>query len=486
MEHLFHFDQWNLATVIGLLQLLGELIGVAHIPSVLLRRSDRPASQLTWILCLLLFPFLGVLLWWVMGRNHLVRKRRARDEARQTVQRGLEQIKTPARSSLSTDALSAHQRAVLVNDNEVLPTTGSNRVSLLIGGDAVYDAFETAIRSAEHSIHLAFYIWKRDVIGTKLRDLLAEKASQGVEVRLLYDAWGASALSFGTFMDPIRGAGGQVAPFLPLRIERQLRINFRNHRKIIICDGEVGFTGGLNIGDEYKQWYDLAVRVEGPVVNQLQEVFAEDWYFATDEDIASSIYFRGAPITVDEEGHEDVVARVIASGPDSGRSITHVMFFLAITTAEDRIWITTPYFTPDAAILTALRTAVMRGVDVRILLPGKSDVLIAQAAGRGYFEELLDAGVQIWEYQPEVLHAKVLIFDKHATIVGSSNMDSRSFHLQFEVNIAIDDPAINAVLAHEFLVRLRESVQITRQDWGQRSTLARLRDAAARLMSPVL
>lgn len=481
METLLSLSNWTLTELLGLVPILGQLVGALHIPSVLLRRTHRPMAQLTWILCLLTLPFLGVLLWWGFGRTHLVRKRRERAVAVAAVNEGLRALDVR-----STQSELATRPAVLVDDNEVFPTTADNRVKLLIGGDDAYDAFEAAIRDAKHSVHLAFYIWNRDGIGTRLRDLLAKKAAQGVEVRLLYDAWGASAVSFGGFMDPIRKAGGKVAPFLPFRVERQLRVNFRNHRKIIICDGKVGFTGGLNIGDEYRQWYDLAVRVHGPVVNQLQEVFAEDWYFATDENLAAPEYFHAEPVTTDEEGYEDVVARVIASGPDSRRSITHVMFFLAITMSRERIWITTPYFTPDPAILTALRTASMRGVDVRLLLPGKSDVRIAQAAGRGYFDELLDAGVKIWEYQPQVLHAKVLLVDDSTAIIGSSNMDTRSFHLQFEVNLAIDNPSVNEELAAEFRSRMEDATQIEAEVWAKRSTLLRLRDAAARLMSPVL
>ncbi len=478
---LFRFEGWSLATIVGLIQVAGEIVGIIHIPSVLLRRSGRPGAQLTWIMCLILLPFVGVVLWWLMGRTHLHRKRRRRAVARAEVSKSLGRVDRDATPvTTSTPAL-------LVEGREVFATTGENVVQILTGGRNAYPAFEEAIRLATHSVHLSFYIWNRDAVGTRLRDLLVEKAAAGVEVRLLYDAWGAAALSFGGFMDPIRRAGGRVAPFLPLRLERQLRINFRNHRKMIICDGAVGFTGGLNIGDEYNDWYDLAVRVQGGAVDQLQEVFAEDWYFATDENIgAGGAYFRGTAPRQDSAGFEHVIARVVASGPDSWKNITHVMFFLAITMSKQRIWITNPYFTPDAAILTALRTAAMRGVDVRLLLPGRSDVRLAQWAGRGYYEELLEAGVRIWEYQAEVLHAKVLMFDDDTSIVGSSNMDTRSFRLQFEVNLVCESHEVNRTLADEFECRLQQSQEILPAEWSQRPTWKRLRDAAARLLSPVL
>lgn len=475
---------WDKAQLYAFISLVGQLLGILNIPSVLLRRAKRPMAQLAWILCLVTLPFLGVILWWLMGRTHLERKRRRRKRARRQVAASLQQLSDEP--SAPEDAL---KREVLhVPDNEVFPTTSDNRVRLLVGGREAFAEFEAAISAARRHVHVMFYIWKKDHVGQRLRDLLVKKASEGVEVRFLYDAFGASGVTAGGFLKPLQEAGGQVAPFLPFRLERSLRVNFRNHRKILICDGEVGFTGGLNVGDEYERWYDVAVRLEGPVVNQLHEVFAEDWYFAAKEDIGAHRYFRAAaPTSPPDPGDcEGVMARVMASGPDSYRSISHAMFFVAITTAQERIWITNPYFVPDQAIMVALRTASMRGVDVRLLLPAKSDVWITKHAGRGYYEELLQAGVRIFEYQPSVLHAKTLVFDRRWTIIGSANMDNRSFHLQFEVNLVCGGVSFNERLAEEFLRRLEDSVEIDHESWASRSTLQRLGEAGARLFSPVL
>jgi len=486
-------SQWNPAQTYGFLQLIGQIIGILNIPSVLLRRSRRPVAQLTWILCLLTLPIVGVILWWFMGRTHLERKRRRRARALQTINQSLAQMSRElvleARPAPQSDALTPYRQALLVDDNELFPTTTDNHVHLLVGGKQAYPAFEEAIRGARHHVHVQFYIWRADKIGRRLRDLLIEKAREGVEVRLVYDAFGASALWWGGFMQPLAAAGGKVAPFLPFRLERSLRVNFRNHRKIIIVDGEVGFAGGLNVGDEYNDWYDVSLRVEGPVVNQLQEVFAEDWYFATRENLGSQTYFAARP-RPDESAPDgvctDVLARVVASGPDSYRGTTHTMFFTAITSARERIWITTPYFIPDQAIMMALRTAAMRGVDVRLMLPGKTDVAVAREAGRGYFEELLETGVKIFEYQPQVLHAKTLVFDRKWAVVGSANVDNRSFHLQFEVNLAFESLQFNAVLAEQFERRLKDSAQIDPAVWAARGKLQRIGEAAARLLSPVL
>lgn len=494
-------NQWNPAQSYALLQLIGQVIGILNIPSVLLRRSHRPVAQLTWILCLLTLPILGVILWWFMGRTHLDRKRRRRAHALRTINRSLTEMSRelvypsssagPDEESDPSGLAAPHRQAMLASDNEIFPTTSGNCVSLLFGGREAYPAFEEAIRAAKHHVHVQFYIWRADRVGQRMRDLLIEKAREGVEVRVLYDAFGASALWWGGFMRPLAEAGGRVAPFLPFRLERSLRVNFRNHRKIIIIDGEVGFTGGLNVGDEYNDWYDIALRVEGPVVNQLQEVFAEDWYFAAKENIGAPSYFAAAanqvePSGLGEEVCTNVLARVIASGPDSMRAVTHTMFFTAITNARERVWITTPYFVPDQAIMVALQTAALRGIDVRLMLPGLSDVPIAREAGRGYYEELLENGVKIYEYQPNILHAKTLIFDRKWAIIGSANMDNRSFHMQFEVNLAFESKRLNELLAADFEARLGVSLPIEPARWATRGDLQRIGEAAARLLSPVL
>ena len=482
--------KWSWAHTYAAAQVLSQIIALLNIPSVLLRRSRRPMSQLAWILCLLALPFLGILMWWAFGRTHLVRKRRRRAKALEAVSRSLESLSAQALTPVAQEEYlqRLREQPLLIDDNGVFRTTPENHVEVLVSGREAFPAFAAAIRDAKYHVHLQFYIWQTDDVGARLRDLLIEKAREGVEVRVLYDAFGAAALEWKGFMKPLQKVGGHVAPFLPFRLERSMRMNFRNHRKIIVVDGKTGFVGGLNVGDEYNEWYDTAMRVSGPVVNQLQEVFAEDWYFATKENLVTPDYFCGRPAPTEAENGvaTNVLARVIASGPDSWESVTHSMFFIAITSAEDRIWITTPYFIPDLAIMTALKTAALRGIDVRLMLPGKSDVPVARWAGRGYFEELLGSGVRIFEYQPSVLHAKILLFDDEWTIAGSANLDNRSFHLQFEVNLAMVSRAVNHRFAQEFETRLAQCVEIRPEVWSKRGTPQRLGETAARLLSPML
>jgi cardiolipin synthase len=273
-------------------------------------------------------------------------------------------------------------------------------------------------------------------------------------------------------------------------------LNFRNHRKIIIVDGVVGYIGGFNIGDEYvKDWHDTAIGMTGPVVDQLQEVFADDWYFATGEDIMTAQHFgrwRKVPEGLairNADGSEppaDAECDVIASGPHTPQNSAHDAIFVAITQAAQRVWIMVPYFIPDSDMLTALRTAVYRGVDVMLLLPLKIDQPIARLAARSYYEVLLQAGVRIYEYQPGILHGKAILFDDELSLVGSINMDIRSFKLNFEISCLVLSRTLAKQLAALFERDLRDSREITLADMENRSPVSKLVESAAHLLSPMI
>lgn len=490
----------------------GMLVALFHIPSVLLRRETRPMAALAWVLCLISLPVVGVVLWWMMGRTRLERRKRRWARSKKAMTDSLADVRqsivlpedasgTRINDGGSTIAASvaSDEALYLRQDEGVFPPTEGNRVEIFSCGADAFDAFERAIRQATDHIHFQFYIWQRDNIGRRFRDLLTEKAKEGVEVRVLYDAVGGAPVKRG-FMDPLIEAGAKVESFLPVVIfERQLRVNFRNHRKIVVIDGKIGFTGGVNIGEEYCDWLDLAFRLDGPVVLQLQEVFAEDWYFATGEDLASTRYFVGTEAAKQAslarsdatEGTtkvaDSVTARIIASGPDNPESAIQNVFFLAITRASKRIYITTPYFVPDGAMLMAIKTAAMRGVDVRLLTPGTSDIPIAQAAGRSYYAELLAAGVRIYEYHEDrVLHAKSVVVDDGWSIIGSANMDIRSFLLNFEANAVLGDRELNRQMAELFETHLERSTEMRLEDFEKRELKHRLVESTARLFSPLL
>ncbi len=485
-------------------------LAVLSIPSVLLQRRGRPTSSLAWLLVLLAYAPVGLVAWWGFGRYHMERKRRRHRRARARIAGRLQAL----HASMPDDAarfvpqadggpLVHARRLMLDQEVGVFPTRHGNRVQVLWEGERFYASLEEAIRGAKHHVHFQFYIWQADGTGQRFRDLLADKAREGVRVRALYDAVGGKPVDRG-FMRRLRQAGGKAAAFLPLRfLTRKVTVNFRNHRKIVVIDGRIGFIGGLNIGDEYtRDWHDVALRLEGPVVDQLQEVFAEDWYFAAGEDLADPAYFgrraHGAPSGRRESSavgplpaggravHHSAVCRVIASGPDMKTNATHQACFMSITSATERIYIVTPYFVPDQAIMMALRAAAYRGVDVRLLLPSRSDLPFVQWAGRSYYDPLLEAGVRIFEYTGAVLHAKMMLFDRDWAAIGSANMDIRSFRLNFEAGCFIYSESVNAELTSAFEHDVARSVEITLEQRRASSKLNQLAEAAAHLFSPLL
>lgn len=468
-----------------------NLLALLSVPSVLLERRGRPQAAVAWILALFSLPWLGLLLWWLIGRRHLKRAKRARWTASRirSQELGLSRRDIPSTSDtlwqLSDVRFNAYE-----GDESVFPATDNNRVELLVDAKEAYPCLERMIVDAKCRLDLMFYIWQPDQVGRKFRDLLVERARAGVQVRVLYDGWG-SMFTPGRFMAPLRAAGARVAVFMPARYFMPGPLmNFRNHRKIVVADGEVGFLGGLNIGREYtRDWRDLAIRLEGGVVPQLQDVFDDDWYYATgsSESAGGHVDF---PRVTDHDGErkgDAVACGIVAGGPHTTFNTTHDAFFLAITSARERIWIITPYFVPDSAILMALRTAVRRGVDVQVLMPGKTgNHPMAWWAARSYFPELLRSGVRIFEYNSSMLHTKAALFDHDLSVVGSANMDIRSFRLNFEISCFIRGRAVNQRLRDLATEYLNGATEIRCADLDNQPYLTRVGESLAHLLSPLL
>ncbi len=475
-----------MATTIG-----GYLLAFAIIVRVLLQQREASAT-LAWILIIVFLPFLGVALFFLIGRPRVRRRTRKRLRSRDALERGPGHL--PYRDSGCDLVVPESEMpnlpriisrvATCVNDT---PPLQGNRTEVFIDTDLAYDRMEAAIRSARHHVHMMSYIYRDDLAGRRFRDLLIEKAREGVEVRLLVDAVGSHHLDSGFFL-PLQNAGGKYAEFMPvLPLRPHWRPNLRNHRKILVTDGRVGFAGGLNIGDEYQgrkkkyaPWRDTHMRAEGPAAWRLQEIFAEDWFFATDEDLIDSRYFPDL-----RPAGEDLI-QVVESGPDQPYETIHTVFFTAITEAQKRVYITTPYFVPDAAVLMALKTASWRGVDVRVLLPGKSDLKLIQMAGRSYHQELLEAGVKLYEHRPGMLHAKTMVVDRNWATVGSANMDIRSFRLNFEVNLLVSSSNFAARMETIFKQDIIGARELTLEETQNKSRPTRFIESICRMLSPVL
>jgi cardiolipin synthase len=450
-------------------------------------QKRSPIVTLGWILSLAWLPLVGFVVYYFFGPQRMRRQRlrRVRSQAQLYAHTDLKSLleqrgDTPAHLK---------QLSVLARNCCDLPVSTATDVRLLVDGGQTYDAIFLAISQAERHVHLEYYIFNPDQIGTALRDLLVEKARAGVEVRLLVDALGSKALH-ERFFRPLREAGGEIGLFHGSRIGRRLRpvINFRTHRKIVVCDGRIGFTGGLNITDEEDErcradaYHDVHLRLEGGVVRWLQTVFMEDWAYATRDRKHRTQEEFADLLPAGETGPHAV--QIITSGPDSEREAIHRIFVAAIHVASRRIWITTPYFVPTPATLMALSNAALRGVDVRLLVPRRSDSRIVSAAARSYFDELIAVGVKVWEYEARMLHSKTLLVDDDYAMVGSANFDNRSFRLNYEICAAAYGDVLTVPLGAQFEHDLRQATRVPLN--RKQAVWQRLFDAVARLFSPVL
>ncbi len=463
--------------------LLDLIIIAVLIPAVILQRRESGAT-LAWILVIVLVPFVGLLAFWVFGTTRLRLRRRKRRRIEARLAPALHKLQAQSSSGPPAADLPPSLLKLAEKLDEIGPRPG-NEVVLLRLGPAAFDTLEASFDSARHHIHLVYYVWEPDRTGARLRDALTRAARRGVEVRLLLDDVGSRSARRGFFQGLVE-AGGQVERFLPVNpLSRQLALNNRNHRKIVVVDGETGFTGGMNVGDVYaglgEPWRDLHARIRGPVVRSLQEVFCQDWYHATGDDLVSADYFP----RISAAGK--VWAQLLASGPADERwRAIHTLLFAAINLARQRVWVETPYFVPDPSILMALQTAALRGVDVRLLLPGRSDHPLVLHAGRSFQDALLAVGVRIFELQDVVLHAKTVTVDGNFSTLGSANMDQRSFRLNFEANVFFFGAEVAAELERDFLSLCSSAREVTAASRRDISRRQRLTEGVARVLAPLL
>lgn len=464
-------------------------IAVLSVWIVMQKRA--PVSTMSWILSLALLPFAGFVIYYFLGPQRLKKQRLKRLRSRAIAQAPADVATLREAAERAPPAL--RQMAALGTAACGLPVSSATAADLLSGGASTFDAIFEAIGSARDHIHLEYYIFEPDTIGTALRELLVERARAGVTVRLLLDALGSKRIG-RRFMAPMLAAGIQVALFHDTRIGRRLRpvTNYRTHRKIVVCDGRIGFTGGVNITDEEDRrvrpdaYHDVHLRIEGSAVRWLQTTFLEDWAYATGEDPRrmDEAIDRLLPRLPAEAGAGDIPVQIVTSGPDSGLEAIHRMHVAAIHSAAQRAWLTTPYFVPGEPALMALTSAALRGVDVRLLVPRRSDSLIVSAAARSYYDELIAAGVKIWEYKARMLHSKTLVVDDNCAMIGTANFDNRSFRLNFEVCAVIYGPALAKPLGTQFETDLHSAAAVRAN--RKRRFLPLLGDATARLFSPLL
>ncbi len=460
------------------------------IPPLLLLKK-RPAATLAWLWAILFIPLLGAVAFFAIGTDRLKRrrlKRRSLFSARASRQ--------PVPASTTDDATALLLEKLPLRDRQFLqllsrinqlPLSSTSNIRLLCNAESFYPALETRIREAVHHVHLEFYIWQDDPTGARFLQLLTEAARRGVIVRLLLDGVGSYHLP-GARLAEFTAAGGQFSWFQSLDPKRlRFFMNLRNHRKLQIIDGAIAFVGGMNIGREHENleavpgpWRDVQVEATGSVACELQEVFADDWFFATGEKISHPRFFPPHP------GPPRQPAHIVLGGPDRRNEPVSKSIVSLLNEASHRAWIATGYFVPDDTVLTALELAASRGVDVRLLISEKNDRRWLVTVGRSYYGQLLDSGVRLFEYSVGVHHAKIALADDQWVMVGSANLDYRSLRLNFELNLLFHCRTANAELAcileHDFgLCQEIDPAVFARRPFRQKFA-----EAALRPLSPLL
>ena len=463
---------------------------LACISLLLSRRS--PQATLAWIFAFVALPVVSGFYDLLFGPRRLQRRKRRYGVARTMaggVSNYLRGSSCETKPKLSPDARGLARVGKRLEMGE--PTLALE-VTLLDDGDQKMAALEKAFNESKHHIHLEYYIWEPDRVGQHFRDLLAAAAGRGVEVRVLYDWMGSPKLK-DSFWKPLIDAGGEVLPFNPLRFSvANLQLgNFRTHRKIVICDGMTGFLGGMNLHDPASAtrsgkdaWRDQHVSIVGEPVRKLQRLFLENWTYAGG---AFRLSNKSLPSYFPAAGECPANAypvQIIASGPDDEAAPMHAYFLAALATARQRVWIETPYLIPDEPFESALRVAELRGVDVQVIVPREGDSKLVTMASKTYCESLVKAGIPVHEYGPPMLHAKTMVIDETVAIVGTANLDNRSFRLNFEVAAAFYDERVIRHLASRFEDDRRHSRTLHIRRHSQ--VVTQLLESIARLTSPVL
>ncbi|MGM0951708.1 MAG: cardiolipin synthase [Pseudomonadota bacterium] len=443
-------------------------------------------GALAWIIALIGLPYITVPLFLLIGRYRFGGYVKARRMGNKAVSKLLDQFENQSTSILNPDKEHFSDELQVLCKLGRQPFTSGNHCTLLKDGEATFQALFDAMEDARHYILLEFYIVRSDRVGRRIKAILERKLAQGVEVWLLYDDIGSVFLS-RRWINELSAAGARIASFGAGNIRtRRFQINFRNHRKLLVCDGQVGFVGGINLGDEYlgtamdqEPWRDSHCRIEGPAVTGLQLAWLEDWNWA------SSIRpeLDWTPMA-NPPGQDEVL--ILPTGPADTWETCSLFFLNCINNARSRIWIASPYFVPDFQIMNALQLASLRGVDVRILIPEKADSQLVRIAAYSYLVQASQAGIGIYRFQPGFMHQKVILVDDRYAAIGTANLDNRSMRLNFEITAINTSRHFIEEVETMLTDDLANARLMTEGDYRDRSILFRLGCRAVRLLGPLL
>ena len=469
-----------LSTIVSCLFLLTVVVTII----VVVLDNRNPVKTLAWVLVLCFLPIVGLIFYFFFGRD--VRKEKMISKKGFARLSKYPMMEFQMQESFKTSEEKQHQLIRFFQKvNMALPFAG-NSIKVYQDGYSMIQGLLASIRKARHHIHVEFYIFEDDAVGRLVKDALMDKAREGVEVRVLYDDVGCWKVPY-LFFDEMREAGVEVRGFLKVRFPRfTSKVNYRNHRKLVVVDGRIGYIGGMNLGERYLKgvswgnWKDVMMRMQGKAVYGLQTTFLTDWYAADHSLITSSAYFP----EMDKQGN--ALVQVVTSDPvGSWRDIMQGLL-VAITSSQKYLYIQTPYLLPTESILWALKTVALAGVDVRIMIPKMTDTRWIHWGSRSYLDELMEAGIKVYMYQKGFLHSKLIVCDDCLSSVGSTNMDFRSFEHNFEVNAFMYDQTSALVLKEIFLLDQKDAKLLHLKEWRMRPWSQKVKESVIRLFAPLL
>ncbi|WP_077403085.1 cardiolipin synthase [Cellulophaga omnivescoria] len=469
------------------LWILYALVTLRSISSIIFHGS-RPTKSLSWFLAVLLLPFAGALLYYMFGVNR--RKFNFfRDKQEEKKKQFDEKYKNlHALDNTVTFKTSKQQKlSKLIESSTLLKAYNNNKVTVLNNGEQTFNSIFNAMQKAEKYIHLQYYIFSKGDLTERFYSILKDKINQGVEVRLIYDAFGSYSFKNKT-IKKFKSIGVKAFPMMPIKFGNLLyTLNYRNHRKIIVIDGKVGFTGGVNVTDKYIKpisnvgiWKDIHLKLEGPIVNSLHRVFIKDFYFASNDEV---LLHKKYIFNTDKKGEH--TAQIVAAGPDSKQPAIMQQYIQMINIAENNICIANPYFIPSTSVLQALKIAALSGVSITILIPKVSDSLMAKYSMFSRLEELLEVGIKIY-LRPDFSHSKMILIDGEILSVGSGNFDYRSFEHNFETNAVIYDQKITKSIQEKFNIICNEDTILKYETFKNRALWKKLLEGIAKFFSPLL
>jgi cardiolipin synthase A/B len=455
-------------------------------------------KSLAYLLFAIFVPFAGLIFYFLFGINYRTRKMYSKklvenDVLSARLNKQIYQYSKKTLDESDADVQSNKELAFMLLKETLSPLTANNSVKLLVNGENKFPEVLKALQEATNHIHLEYYIFEDDEIGREIEKVLIQKAKEGVAVRFIYDDFGSRTIR-RTLAHRLNENGVKAFPFLRIYfIALANRLNYRNHRKIIVIDGKTAFVGGINVDDRYINkdsdkkktfWRDTHLRIDGPGIQYLQYLFFCDWNFCSDEKLHPDQHFFPAENSLQVTGKK--IVQIAASGPDSGAPAILFSILQAVGLATKEILITTPYFIPGEGLLDALTIASLGGVKVKLLVPGISDSILVNAAARSYYIDLMRRGVEIYLYNKGFVHAKTMVTDSKIAMVGTANMDSRSFDLNFEVNAIVYDSEIACELRDIFYEDLKDAEKIELEVWRKRPVYKQFFEKTARLVSPLL